>query len=44
MLVEAAGGAVRLVPAPAENLKVTTALDLAAAESVLRSRTGASSC
>jgi len=37
-LVEAAGGAVRVVEAPADNLKVTTALDLRIAETVLRER------
>jgi 2-C-methyl-D-erythritol 4-phosphate cytidylyltransferase len=37
-LVEAAGGAVRVVEAPAENLKVTRQLDLVVAESLLRSR------
>jgi 2-C-methyl-D-erythritol 4-phosphate cytidylyltransferase len=34
-LVEAAGGTVRLVEAPLENLKVTTAADLARAEAAL---------
>lgn len=34
-LVEAAGGTVRLVPAPRENLKVTTPLDLHVAEMLL---------
>jgi 2-C-methyl-D-erythritol 4-phosphate cytidylyltransferase len=34
-LVEAAGGVVVLVPAPASNLKVTTAHDLATAEALL---------
>ena len=37
-LVEAAGGAVRLVDAPRENLKVTTALDLRVAEAILAGR------
>jgi 2-C-methyl-D-erythritol 4-phosphate cytidylyltransferase len=35
MLVEAAGGAVRIVEAPSENFKVTTALDLERAERLL---------
>jgi len=35
-LVEALGGTVRIVPAPPENLKVTTALDLRVAEMLLR--------
>jgi 2-C-methyl-D-erythritol 4-phosphate cytidylyltransferase len=39
-LVEALGGTVRLVPAPPENLKVTTALDLRMAELLLRERAG----
>ena len=34
-LVEAAGGTVRVVEAPPENLKVTTAADLRAAEAAL---------
>ena len=34
-LVEAAGGSVRVVEAPAENFKVTTAADLARAEALL---------
>jgi 2-C-methyl-D-erythritol 4-phosphate cytidylyltransferase len=34
-LVEALGGTVRIVPAPPENLKVTTALDLRVAELLL---------
>ena len=38
-LVEAVGGAVTVVEAPRENLKVTTALDLAVAESLLTART-----
>ncbi|MEN3279971.1 MAG: 2-C-methyl-D-erythritol 4-phosphate cytidylyltransferase [Solirubrobacteraceae bacterium] len=38
-LVEALGGTVRLVPAPRENLKVTTPLDLRVAELLLRERT-----
>ncbi len=37
-LVEAAGGSVRVVAAPPENLKVTTAADLAMAEALLRRR------
>jgi 2-C-methyl-D-erythritol 4-phosphate cytidylyltransferase len=37
-LVEAAGGSVAVVEAPRENLKVTTALDLTLAESVLVAR------
>ena len=37
-LVEAAGGTVRLVPAPRENLKVTTPLDLRVAELLLQDR------
>ena len=37
-LVEAAGGAVRVVEAPADNLKVTTPLDLRIAEELLRAR------
>jgi 2-C-methyl-D-erythritol 4-phosphate cytidylyltransferase len=37
-LVEAAGGAVRVVEAPAENLKVTTPLDLRIAGELLRER------
>jgi 2-C-methyl-D-erythritol 4-phosphate cytidylyltransferase len=36
MLVEAAGGTVRIVEAPPENLKVTRALDLELAEALLR--------
>lgn len=39
-LVEAAGGTVRLVPAPRENLKVTTPDDLRLAELLLLSRSG----
>jgi 2-C-methyl-D-erythritol 4-phosphate cytidylyltransferase len=35
-LIEALGGTVRIVPAPPENLKVTTALDLRVAEMLLR--------
>lgn len=38
MLVERDGGSVRIVAAPPENLKVTTALDLAVAELLLRAR------
>jgi 2-C-methyl-D-erythritol 4-phosphate cytidylyltransferase len=37
-LVEAAGGSVRVVEAPAENIKVTRAVDLALAEALLRGR------
>jgi 2-C-methyl-D-erythritol 4-phosphate cytidylyltransferase len=37
-LVEALGGTVHLVPAPRENLKVTTPLDLRVAELLLRER------
>jgi 2-C-methyl-D-erythritol 4-phosphate cytidylyltransferase len=37
-LVERAGGTVRVVPAPPENLKVTTAADLHRAELLLRDR------
>ncbi len=37
-LVEAQGGTVRVVPAPAENFKVTTPHDLRLAELLLRSR------
>jgi 2-C-methyl-D-erythritol 4-phosphate cytidylyltransferase len=37
-LVEALGGTVAVVPAPAENLKVTTALDLRVAELLLQER------
>jgi 2-C-methyl-D-erythritol 4-phosphate cytidylyltransferase len=37
-LVEAAGGRVRIVQAPAENFKVTTALDLERAERLLTGR------
>ena len=39
-LVEELGGTVAVVPAPAENLKVTTTLDLRVAELVLRERHG----
>jgi 2-C-methyl-D-erythritol 4-phosphate cytidylyltransferase len=38
MLVEAAGGRVLIQPAPAENLKVTTPLDLQVAEMLLAER------
>ena len=38
MLVEKAGGKVLIHPAPAENLKVTTALDLRVAELLLAER------
>ena len=37
-LVEAAGGTVRVVESGAENLKVTTALDLRMAEAILAAR------
>jgi 2-C-methyl-D-erythritol 4-phosphate cytidylyltransferase len=37
-LVERAGGSVRVVPSPPDNLKVTTALDLELAELLLRRR------
>jgi 2-C-methyl-D-erythritol 4-phosphate cytidylyltransferase len=37
-LVERAGGSVRIVPAPRENLKVTTPLDLRVAERLLADR------
>jgi 2-C-methyl-D-erythritol 4-phosphate cytidylyltransferase len=37
-LVECSGGTVRIVPAPPENLKVTTPLDLRVAELVLSER------
>jgi 2-C-methyl-D-erythritol 4-phosphate cytidylyltransferase len=37
-LVEAAGGRVRLVEAPPENIKVTRPVDLALAEALLRDR------
>ena len=37
-LVEAAGGSVTVVEAPRENLKITTALDLTIAESLLAAR------
>lgn len=40
-LVEAAGGRVRVVRAPSENIKVTSASDLRTVESVLRARTPA---
>jgi 2-C-methyl-D-erythritol 4-phosphate cytidylyltransferase len=43
-LVERAGGVVRLVEAPPENLKVTTALDLTVAEALLRLRVGGPAC
>jgi len=39
-LVEARGGRVRIVPAPRENLKVTTPLDLRVAELLLAERGG----
>ena len=37
-LVEAAGGSVRVLEAPAENIKVTRPVDLALAEALLRAR------
>jgi 2-C-methyl-D-erythritol 4-phosphate cytidylyltransferase len=37
-LVEAAGGRVRVVEAPAENIKVTTPVDLVVAEALLEAR------
>jgi 2-C-methyl-D-erythritol 4-phosphate cytidylyltransferase len=40
MLVEAAGGRVLIHPSPAENLKVTTPLDLRVAELLLADRAG----
>lgn len=40
-LVEAAGGSVRVVEAPLENIKVTQQLDLELAEALLRARAGA---
>jgi 2-C-methyl-D-erythritol 4-phosphate cytidylyltransferase len=45
-LVESGGGTVRLVPAPRENLKVTTPVDLRLAELLLaaRDRDGAARC
>jgi 2-C-methyl-D-erythritol 4-phosphate cytidylyltransferase len=39
-LVEGGGGRVTVIEAPAENIKVTTALDLTLAELLLRDRTG----
>jgi 2-C-methyl-D-erythritol 4-phosphate cytidylyltransferase len=42
-LVEALGGAVRVVEAPRENLKVTTAFDLRVAELLLDTRAGGAS-
>jgi len=41
-LVERAGGTVRVIASPRENLKVTTASDLQVAELALRERAGAS--
>jgi 2-C-methyl-D-erythritol 4-phosphate cytidylyltransferase len=38
-LVEAAGGSVRVLEAPADNLKVTRPVDLQLAEALLRART-----
>lgn len=43
-LVEAAAGRVRVVEAPPENLKVTRAVDLAAAEALLATTAEQSSC
>jgi 2-C-methyl-D-erythritol 4-phosphate cytidylyltransferase len=40
MLVEAAGGIVLIHPAPAQNFKVTTPLDLRVAELLLTDRDG----
>ncbi|MEA2478147.1 MAG: 2-C-methyl-D-erythritol 4-phosphate cytidylyltransferase [Thermoleophilaceae bacterium] len=40
MLVEAAGGSVRVVEAPADNLKVTRPVDLRIAEALLAARSG----
>lgn len=40
MLIEAAGGRVLIHPAPAENLKVTTPVDLKLAETLLGERSG----
>ena len=39
-LVERAGGRVRVVPAPAENIKITTPLDLEIAAQLLAARAG----
>jgi 2-C-methyl-D-erythritol 4-phosphate cytidylyltransferase len=39
-LIELAGGRVRVVPGPVGNLKVTTALDLAVAETIVARRAG----
>ena len=39
-LVEAAGGSVRVVQAPPDNIKVTREVDLRLAEALLRARTG----
>jgi 2-C-methyl-D-erythritol 4-phosphate cytidylyltransferase len=39
-LVEQAGGCVVVLPAPAENFKVTTPLDLQLAEMILGDRSG----
>ena len=41
-LVERAGGTVRVMPSPSENLKITTAADLQIAELALRERAGRS--
>jgi 2-C-methyl-D-erythritol 4-phosphate cytidylyltransferase len=43
-LVERAGGRVRIVAAPPENLKVTTPLDLRIAAELLAARPAASRC
>ena len=43
-LVERAGGTVKVVPAPPENLKVTTVLDLRVAELLLAERQGTRRC
>jgi 2-C-methyl-D-erythritol 4-phosphate cytidylyltransferase len=43
-LVERAGGRVRIVPAPAANLKVTTPLDLRIAEALLAGRPSPARC
>ncbi len=39
-LIERAGGSVRILPAPADNIKVTTPRDLHLAETLLRQRAG----
>ncbi|MGI8804052.1 MAG: 2-C-methyl-D-erythritol 4-phosphate cytidylyltransferase [Solirubrobacteraceae bacterium] len=43
-LIERAGGRVRIVPAPPENLKVTTPLDLRLAEDLLAARRSPAGC